>query len=46
MDTRAQAGLDPILLPEPNIASPRRNTRFLHHNTAAARLFAFPAIIR
>ncbi len=33
-------------LPEPNIASSRPKTRFLHNNTAAARPFSLPAIIR
>ena len=33
-------------LPEPNVASSRRKTRFLHHNTAPARLFSLPPIIR
>ena len=33
-------------LPEPNIASLRRKTRFLHNNTAAARPFPLPTIIR
>ena len=33
-------------LPEPNVASSRRKTRFLHHNTADARLFSLPIIIR
>ena len=33
-------------LPEPNIASSRRKTRFLHNNTAAARPFPLPTIIR
>ena len=33
-------------LPAPNIASSRPKTRFLHNNTAAARPFSLPAIIR
>ena len=33
-------------LPEPNIASSRRKTPFLHNNTAAARPFPLPTIIR
>ena len=32
--------------PEPNIASSRLGTRFLHNNTAAARLFSLPALSR
>ncbi len=33
-------------LPEPNVASSRPKTRFLHHNTANPRLFSLPTIIR
>ena len=33
-------------LPEPNIASSRRKTPFLHNNTAAPRPFSLPTIIR
>ena len=33
-------------LPEPNIASSRLGTRFLHNNTAPARLFSLPALSR